>query len=290
MSLYPALRNPIVVGPKWWVVDAHSHRVGRLATQIARLLSGKYKPSWNPSVDCGDYVVVINSRNVEFTGRKWEDKYYRWHTGWVGHLRAVKAKDLHKEKPEEVLRKAVLGMLPKNTTRRKHEKRLLIYPDEIHPHDDVPIEEFIPFRTKHEFKPPIYNPNIHDRIELEITESENNDYSIKLKETKSSRKRVPENLEPEWAQGQIPPGFIPLGEPISYQELKYIKKLMAEGYDGKDWPVSPENSSKELREYVERKLEELKQIRETPSPKPELKVAYPTREDVEELRKQGKLK
>lgn len=215
--------------------------------------------------------------------------FYRWHTGWVGHLRAVKAKDLHKKKPEEVLRKAVLGMLPKNTTRKKYDKRLLIYPDEYHPHDDVEIEEYIPFRTKHEFKPPIYDPKIHDRVDLHFTEK-GDDIEIKLVETKASRKRVPQNIEPEWAEGKIPPGFIPVGEPITHQELKYIRKLIAEGYDGKDWPISPEDASKELREYVDRQLEVIKKIKETPPPKPELKSAYPTREDVEELRKKGLLK
>lgn len=180
-------------------------------------------------------------------------------------------------------------MLPKNTTRRKYDKRLLIYPDETHPHDNVEIEEYTPFRTKTEFKPPIYDPKIHDRVELQILENDD-ELKVKLIETRASRKRIPENLEPEWAQGEIPPGFIPLGEPISYQELKYIKKLIAEGYDGKDWPIPPEKASKELREYVDYKLESVKKIKETPPEKPELKVAYPTREDVEELRKKGSLK
>jgi large subunit ribosomal protein L13 len=109
-------------------------RVGRAATEIARLLNGKHKPIYNHALDVGDHVVVINSRHVEFTGKKWQQKFYRWHTGYPG-IQEHKAKEYHKLYPTKVLERAVFGMLGQNTTLRRHRKsRLRIFPDDDHPH------------------------------------------------------------------------------------------------------------------------------------------------------------
>lgn len=88
--------------PLWHLIDAKNQVVGRLATQIVHVLRGKHKPTFSPNYDCGDVVVVINAREVRFTGDKWNLKKYRWHTGYVGGLKEITAKDMHKKAPEEV--------------------------------------------------------------------------------------------------------------------------------------------------------------------------------------------
>ena len=99
-------------------MDAKGQVVGRLASQIARVLQGKDKPTFAAHEDGGDVVVVVNAEHVEFTGRKWDQKLYRWHSGYPGGLKERTARDQHSRKPDYVLRAAVLGMLPKNNLRR----------------------------------------------------------------------------------------------------------------------------------------------------------------------------
>lgn len=118
----------------WYLVDAKGKILGRLATKIAGLLSGKTKPVYTPSVDGGDFVVVINARHIRVTGKKEEGKIYYHHTGYPGGLKRQTFKELIEKKPEEVLRRAVKGMLPKNKLGRKMLKRLKVYPDATHPH------------------------------------------------------------------------------------------------------------------------------------------------------------
>ena len=128
---------------RWWLVDAKGKVVGRLASRIAVLLMGKHKPTWTPHEDMGDFVVVINARHVVFTGKKWEQKLYRWHSGYPGGLKEMKAKDMLRKFPERILYLAVKGMLPKNFLRDRMLKRLKIYPDATHPHQaqkPVPIK------------------------------------------------------------------------------------------------------------------------------------------------------
>ncbi|CAM9250555.1 unnamed protein product [Discosporangium mesarthrocarpum] len=96
------LNKLIVHNASWHLIDARGQIVGRLAAQIAPILRGKHKPTFCPNDDCGDYVVVVNSKHVEFTGRKWSDKIYKWHTGWPGGLRERSAEDQRNRKPEEV--------------------------------------------------------------------------------------------------------------------------------------------------------------------------------------------
>lgn len=116
----------------WHLVDARGQVAGRLASQVAPLLRGKHKPTYAPNVDCGDYVVVINATDIVLTGNKWKDKLYRWHTGFPGGLKERTAEEQLKRKPEEVLRSAVMGMLPKNKMRARQDKKLLIFPGETH--------------------------------------------------------------------------------------------------------------------------------------------------------------
>jgi len=108
--------------------------VGRLATQIANVLRGKHKPSFTPHVDSGDFVVVINAAKVRLSGRKLEDKLYIRHTGYPGGVRRTTAGRMMQERPERVLRSAVVGMLPKNRLGRRLATKLKIYRGSEHPH------------------------------------------------------------------------------------------------------------------------------------------------------------
>lgn len=106
--------------------------VGRLAKNVAELLVGKHKPTHVPRLDGGDHVVVINAAEVEFTGRKWKQKMYYYHSGWMGNLKETVAKDLRRKFPERVLEYAVKGMLPKNKLRKQRMMRLHVFPGEEH--------------------------------------------------------------------------------------------------------------------------------------------------------------
>ncbi len=128
------------VEKKWYLVDANDKVVGRMATQIAMRLRGKHKPIFTPHADTGDFVVVINAEKVVFTGKKWDDKIYYRHTGYMGGLKEITAKKLLEKKPEEVLRLAVKRMLPKNSLGRRQLKKLKIYTGPRHPHEAQQLE------------------------------------------------------------------------------------------------------------------------------------------------------
>lgn len=117
----------------WYLIDARGQVVGRLATMISLLLQGKTKPIYHPAIDSGDHVVVINTAHVVFTGNKWNQKLYRHHTGYPGGFREVLAKRLHEKDQTKVLWKAVNGMLPKNTLRKRRMRKLHLFPDDEHP-------------------------------------------------------------------------------------------------------------------------------------------------------------
>ena len=123
------------VAKKWYVVDAKDKVLGRLAAQIAMRLRGKHKPVFTPHADTGDFVVVINADKVALTGKKWDKKIYYHHTGYIGGLKQITAKKLLEKKPEDILRFAVKGMLPKNSLGRRQLKKLKIYVGTDHPHE-----------------------------------------------------------------------------------------------------------------------------------------------------------
>jgi len=129
---------------KWFLIDAGGKPVGRVATRIANVLRGKTKPQFTPHADIGDYVVVVNAEKVVFTGKKWEQKFYYRHSGYPGGIKSISAGKLHEKNPEEILRKAVWGMLPKNKWQKKLIARLKVYSGESHPHEAQqprPLEE-----------------------------------------------------------------------------------------------------------------------------------------------------
>jgi large subunit ribosomal protein L13 len=117
----------LTVGANWFVVDANGQVLGRLATRIARLLIGKDKPNYTPFLDSGDHVIVINAERVRLTGNKIDQKVYRRHSGYPGGLKEIPIRLLMQRRPEEVVREAVLGMLPKNKLRARRAKKLRVY-------------------------------------------------------------------------------------------------------------------------------------------------------------------
>jgi large subunit ribosomal protein L13 len=120
---------------KWWVVDAEGQVLGRLASSIAACLRGKHNPLFTPHVDTGDSVVVINAEKIVLTGRKWEQKNYYRHSGYIGGLTTIPAKKLRDDRPEDLIRFAVKGMLPKNRLGRAMIKKLKVYAGDAHPHE-----------------------------------------------------------------------------------------------------------------------------------------------------------
>ncbi len=120
---------------QWFVVDADNAVLGRLATQVANVLRGKHKPIYTPSVDTGDFVIVLNAEKIALTGSKLTGKVYYSHTGFPGGIKSATAGELLAKKPEELIRKAVKGMLPKNKLARHMIKKLKIYTGSAHPHE-----------------------------------------------------------------------------------------------------------------------------------------------------------
>ncbi|KAI8967011.1 50S ribosomal protein L13 [Mycotypha africana] len=120
----------------WHVVDAKQRVLGRLATNIATTLMGKHKPIYDPASDCGDYVVVINAKDILVSGKKYDQKLYRHHTMYPGGLKEITFKDLQAKDPTEPIRKAVSGMLPKNRLRKVRLERLKIFEGNDHPYKD----------------------------------------------------------------------------------------------------------------------------------------------------------
>ena len=133
MKTYMA--KPADIERKWFVVDAAGMPLGRVATQVADILTGKKKTIYTPHVDCGDFVIVINSDKVVLTGNKLEDKKLRWHTGYVGGLKEVKYGILMEENSPKAIEVAVKGMLPKTSLSRKQMTRLHVYKDAEHKHE-----------------------------------------------------------------------------------------------------------------------------------------------------------
>ncbi|MCP4164613.1 MAG: 50S ribosomal protein L13 [Chloroflexi bacterium] len=118
----------------WFVVDAEGKTLGRLATEVAKVLRGKHKPIFTPHVDCGDYVVIINAEKIHVTGKRLDQKIYYRHSGYIGGLTETSLRTMLERHPERVLELAVKGMLPKNRLGRKMYKKLKVYASPTHPH------------------------------------------------------------------------------------------------------------------------------------------------------------
>jgi len=134
MSTYFPSGKGLADSRKWFVVDAKGKTVGRLATEVARIISGKNNPAWTPFMDMGDHCVVINARHAIFKGSKTDQKMYRRHTLYPGGLREKSVRDMFETKPEKVIELAVKGMLPKTKLGKAMAKKLKVYADADHRH------------------------------------------------------------------------------------------------------------------------------------------------------------
>ena len=132
MTTYSA--KPSDIKQDWYIVDASGKTLGRLATEIARRLRGKHKPEYTPHMDTGDYIVVINAKEVKVTGNKTTDKIYHHHTGYPGGLKSITFDKLLAKKPERIIEKAVKGMLPRGPLGRDMYRKLKVYPGAEHKH------------------------------------------------------------------------------------------------------------------------------------------------------------
>ncbi len=133
MEMTKHLKNKEIVR-EWWEINAEGKTLGRLASKIASLLRGKHKPNFSPFLDVGDFVVVVNAEKIRVTGKKLKEKLYRYHSGHLGNLREFTLEEMLQRKPEEVIKEAVWGMLPKNRLGRKLMKKLKVYRGPSHPH------------------------------------------------------------------------------------------------------------------------------------------------------------
>jgi large subunit ribosomal protein L13 len=126
--------KPSDIKREWHVIDAEGQVLGRIASRISRILQGKHRPEYTPHVDTGDFVVVVNAEKVHLTGKKTEQKTYRYHTGWAGGLRETPVKEMLAKKPEDVIRLAVRRMMPKTKLGRQMQTKLKVYAGPEHPH------------------------------------------------------------------------------------------------------------------------------------------------------------
>ena len=129
------MAKPNEIERKWYVIDAEDKVLGRLATEVATILRGKNKPIYTPHVDTGDFVIIINADKIKLTGKKLEQKQYRYHTGYPGGLKSISYERMIDEKPEKVIQLAVKGMLPKNSLGRQMIKKLKVYSGPEHNHE-----------------------------------------------------------------------------------------------------------------------------------------------------------
>lgn len=129
------MAKPNEIERKWYIIDAEDKVLGRLATEVATILRGKHKPIYTPHVDTGDFVIIINADKIKLTGKKLEQKQYKYHTGYPGGLKTISYDRMIEEKPEKVIQLAVKGMLPKNRLGRQMIKKMKVYSGSEHNHE-----------------------------------------------------------------------------------------------------------------------------------------------------------
>lgn len=162
------LRRINLEGLRWRVFDAKGQVLGRLAAQISTVIQGKDKPTYAPNRDDGDMCIVLNAKDICVTGRKLNDKFYRWHTGYIGHLKERNLKDQLAKDPTEVIRKAVMRMLPRNKLRDDRDRKLRIFVNDDHPFADKPLIPYVmPPRQVRELRPRVRRAMIRAELKTE---------------------------------------------------------------------------------------------------------------------------
>ncbi|KAG6595080.1 hypothetical protein SDJN03_11633, partial [Cucurbita argyrosperma subsp. sororia] len=173
-------------GLRWRVFDAKGQVLGRLASQISTVIQGKDKPTYAPNRDDGDMCIVLNAKDIYVSGRKPNDKIYYWHTGYVGHVKERSLKDQMAKDPTEVIRKAVLRMLPRNKLRDDRDRKLRIFAGDEHPFGDRPLEPYImPPRNVREMRPRARRAMI--RAQKKAEQQQNNDNHSKKNRKKEEK-------------------------------------------------------------------------------------------------------
>lgn len=176
-------------GLRWRVFDAKGQVLGRLASQISTVIQGKDKPTYAPNRDDGDMCIVLNAKDIYVSGRKPNDKIYYWHTGYVGHVKERSLKDQMAKDPTEVIRKAVLRMLPRNKLRDDRDRKLRIFAGDEHPFGDRPLEPYImPPRNVREMRPRARRAMI--RAQKKAEQQQNDDNHSKKNRKKEEKVEV----------------------------------------------------------------------------------------------------
>ena len=136
------MANEANIERKWYVIDAEGETLGRLSSEVASILRGKYKTTYTPHVDTGDYVIILNAGKIEMTGNKEQDKIYYRHTGHVGNMKSISAGELKAKNPVRLLETSIKGMLPKNSLGRRQLGKLFVYAEDKHPHEAQQPESY----------------------------------------------------------------------------------------------------------------------------------------------------
>ncbi|KNC49982.1 ribosomal protein L13 [Thecamonas trahens ATCC 50062] len=167
---------------RWHVVDASGESLGRMAVKVARLLSGKDKPTYHASQTPGDYVLVLNARHLALSDKKLDSKEYVWHTQYAGGLKKATMRTVFDAAPDDVVRKAVLGMLPKTKDRKRFNRSLFVFPDDVHPFADD-IEAY----KKEEAELEAATAHIPDHVTSLLSQADSNDKVKALLESVGSK-------------------------------------------------------------------------------------------------------
>lgn len=249
-------------------------------------------------MDCGDYVVIVNAKHVKFTGKKLDQKYYKWHTGWVGGLKQRSARIMLEKKPEEIMRKAVTRMMKKNALRARYEKRLLIYPESAHPHTDQQLAEFNPIASGPVVSVPRFSHRLNNDYSLRISKDEGSDewtLSAKIFRASAPNKvRAAAKRAGHFGRGHtispedsMYPDTAMLGPALTHAEWKRARELVKTDVKPENWPVreSSEAIDKYVRAILQSQQARVKEILEKPLPKPHPTTPYLTTQEAQEAMK-----
>jgi len=242
--------------------------------------------------------VVVNAKHVKFTGKKWDQKYYKWHTGWVGGLKQRSARVMLEKEPETIMRKAVTRMMKKNSLRARYERRLLVYPEATHPHADQVLTEFNPIASTPPASMPRFTHRLNNDYSLRVTKDEGTDewtLSAKIfrasapKTVRAAAKRAGHygrgpTISP---QDSMYPDTAMLGPALTHSEWKRARELVKSDVKPQNWPVreSSDAIDKYVRAMIDQQIPRVKHILENPLPKPSPTTPYLTTAEAQEAMK-----
>lgn len=243
-------------------------------------------------------MVIVNAKHVKFTGKKWDQKYYKWHTGWVGGLKQRSARIMLEKEPETIMRKAVTRMMKKNALRARYEKRLLIYPESMHPHDDQQLTEFNPIASTPAVSIPRFSHRLNTDYSLRVSKDEGtDDWTLSAKIFRASapgKVRAAAKRAGHFGRGptispqdSMYPDTAMLGPALTHSEWKRARELIKTDVKPENWPMR--ESSGAIDQYVRTLLQsqqpKLKQLLENPLPNPFPTTPYLTTQEAQEAMK-----